>query len=178
MLTEFECLRSLIVGIIQVAHIQIEQPAIFQHAADAMMMIVVAINFFSQIKIGKSFGAKFLMLPQQNLLLVTHGNCLRALAAFSFRINLLSHLKGHQPLHVSDVGQRPCQISVVGICFLKVLDGPREKLQGLLIMSLSPHHAAMRGINVPQRDVVVAVAERGFGLVQNARSIAILPFLE
>ena len=105
------------------------------------------------------------MLAQEGLLLVATGQTLGALAAFSFRINLLAHLDRHQSLYVSDVGKGACQISVVRICFLEMLNGARKEFQGFLIMSLAPHHAAMRGINVAQRDVIVAVAQRCFRLV-------------
>ncbi len=106
------------------------------------------------------------------------GNGLGALAAFSFRVNLLAHLYRYKPLHVSDVGKRPCQISVLRVPLLEVLDGAGEKFQCFLVMSLPPDHAAMSGIDVAQRNVVVAVAERRFSMIQNARRFAELPFLE
>src|SRR5579864_360785 len=118
------------------------------------------------------------MLPQLRLLLVATGQALGALAAFSFRINLLAHLDCHQSLYVCNVGKRTRKISVVRICFLEMLNGARKELQGFLIMSLAAHHASMSGINVAQRDVIVAVAQRCFGLVQNTRRFAELPFLE
>jgi len=83
---------------------------------------------------------------------------LGALAALSFRVNLLTHLHRHQPLHVSDVGKRSSQISVVRIRLLEMIDGAGKEFQGFLIMSLAAHHAAMRGINIAERDVIVAVA--------------------
>src|SRR6476660_5190096 len=107
------------------------------------------------------------MLAQEGLLLVATGQAFGALAAFSFRINLLAHLDRHQSLYVSDVGKRTRKISVVRICFLEMLNGAREEFECFLIMSLAAHHAAMRGINVAQRNMIVAVAQRCFGLVQN-----------
>src|SRR6476619_2735920 len=118
------------------------------------------------------------MLPPLGLLLSPRRRRFRALAALSFRINLLAHLARDEPLHVSDVGERPCQISVLRVPLLEVLNGAGEKFQGFLIVSLSPNHAAMGGINITQSDVIVAVAQRCFGLVQNARRFAELAFLE
>ena len=64
------------------------------------------------------------------------------------------------------------------IRFLEMLNGAGKKFQGFLIMPLAAHHAAMRRINIAQGDVVIAIAQCCFGLVKNARRIAILPFLK
>src|SRR3954452_24044896 len=56
-LAQFKRLRRLGAGIIKIANIQIKQSAVFQHAADAMMMIVVAVDFLRKIQVGESAAA-------------------------------------------------------------------------------------------------------------------------
>src|SRR5438445_111154 len=38
--TQFKCLRRLGAGIIKVSYVEVKQPAVFQHAADSVMMVV------------------------------------------------------------------------------------------------------------------------------------------
>jgi hypothetical protein len=66
----------------------------------------------------------------------------------------------------------------MGISFLEMLNRAGKEFQRFLIMSLPPHHAAVGGVNIAQRDVIIAIAQCCFRLVQYSRRIAILPFLK
>src|SRR5580765_644230 len=143
-----------------------------------MMVVMMAIDLFRAIQVGEGAAAKLFMLAQLALLLSADSGCLGAPAAFSLRVNLLAHLHGHQPLHIRDVSEGARQVSVLRVRLLEMLNGAGEKFQRFLVMPLPSHHAPMGGIYVTQRDVIVSVAQRGLSLVQDARGLAVMPFLE
>ena len=178
-LAQLKGLRGLDAGIVQIADVKVEQPAVFQHAADSMMVIMVAIDFFRQIQIGEGAAAQLFMLPQLAVLLSARqagvlGPCRRSLSAsICLPIWTATSLCTYAML-VSVRARFLC----CGLRLVKMLNGAGKELQRFLIMSLAAHHAAMGGIYVAQRDVVVAVAQRRFRLVQNARCFAILAFLK
>src|SRR5207302_11274421 len=135
-LAQFKSLGSLGVSVVQITHVKVEEPAVFQHAADSVVMVMMAIDLFRPIQVGKGAAAKLLMLPQLAVLLPAGSGCLSALAAFSFRVNLLAYLDGHQTLHIRNVGERARQVSVLRVRLLEMLNGAGEKFQRLLIMLL------------------------------------------
>src|SRR5260370_4299131 len=78
-------LGSLSVGIFQVAAIEVEQAAIFQHAADTMMMVVMAVDLLRLLQVGECAAAVPLVLAAITMIIACP-------SAFIFFLNLVPRL--------------------------------------------------------------------------------------
>src|ERR1041385_3426131 len=60
----------------------------------------------------------------------------------------------------------------------EMFDRASKEAQGLLVLSLTADHAAVRGINIAQRNVIIRVAKDGLRLLKDAPRFAKMAFLK
>src|SRR5437763_129119 len=170
---------SLLAGIVQVANIEIEQSTVFINAANAVMVIVMPVDFFRLLQISKRLHTQLFIGFALPLLLTTSSRDIAALAAArGLRINLFADLRCHQALDIGNIIKRAGQVAVLRVPLLIVLNGFGEELQGFVVASLPADHASMRGINVAQRDVIIGMPQYLLGLIEHAGALPQMPLLK
>src|SRR5258708_37886567 len=132
-------LCGLGVGVLQIAAIEVEQAAVFQHAADAVMMVVMAVDLLRLLQVSEGAAAKLVifiaMANRPAFIILFLGLALAP--ALGLGVHLLADLQRDQPLHVSHVNQRAGQVAMLRITLAQVLNGPRKKLQRLAVSGLA-----------------------------------------
>src|SRR5690242_16129125 len=149
---------GLIGCILQFAAVEIQQAAILQHAANAVMMAVMVVDFLRLVQIREGAGAEVFILLAIVCPTSACGLTRRAALApaMALGVHLLDHLKRQQSLHIRDVSQRSREVAMVRIPSAETLNGASKEFQSLCVLSLAAYHAAVRGVDVSQRNVIVS----------------------
>ena len=93
-------------------------------------------------------------------------SCDRLAAAARRRVDGIAQLNADVPLDDGNVDESPRQVAVLRIAFPIFGDRFRETRDRLIVQPLTTGDPAVGGVDVPEREVVIRVGERGFRLTE------------
>ncbi len=102
----------------------------------------------------------------------------RLVAAGGFTIDLLVQTERDQALDERHVDQRPGEIAVPRVALLVLFDGAGEAPHGFFVAALAARDAAIGGLDVAAKHVIVALAEGRLGFLEDVRGLRQFALLE
>src|ERR1700752_1677644 len=99
-------------------------------------------------------------------------------APFGFCINFAAQLQGEEALDVSHVVQRAGHVAMLRIEPAVMRNGNCETFNGVLITPLAAGDPPIGGMDIAQSEIVIGLAQNGFGRLQNLERMIGIAFLE
>ena len=170
LLTELVGLAGLVVGVVQIAAVEMQVAAIHADRSGAAMVGVNLVDLAGAVEMRERLRADFLVIaPHVGL---------GAPALRGFGVDPFTQLQGDQALDVSHVGERAGEIAMLGITLAVFLDGLGKVPQREIVASFAPVHPAVAGLDVAAGDVVVCFAQDGVGFAQQLQRVFDAAFLK